>query len=210
MTPIDHLWKEFTTKFNEAHNLTEEEAKHHTQMKGLVKKVIDDIFKIYGGEKDFNFKKEMPPIATLAFNMKQERDELEEKHKFVKETIKSNKDMIKKGKSALAAHVLDETEENTNPNITIPERSQKSTRLFAFTKQERDTREPIYNKDGEEEDDDSSSDYKAGDEFKKDIDPAGHSVTRFSNGHIAMNPNNKAQNGELIVIMTMMMIMMFL
>ena len=150
MTPIDHLWKEFTTKFNEAHNLTEEEAKHHTQMKGLVKKVIDDIFKIYGGEKDFNFKKEMPPIATLAFNMKQERDELEEKHKFVKETIKSNKDMIKKGKSALAAYVLGETEENTNPNITLPERSQKSTRLFAFTKQERDIREPIYNKDGED------------------------------------------------------------
>jgi hypothetical protein len=53
LVPIDHLWKEFTTKFNEAHNLTEGEAKHHNQMKGLVKKVIDEIFKTYGGKKDF-------------------------------------------------------------------------------------------------------------------------------------------------------------
>ena len=100
MVPIDHLWKEFTTKFNEAPNLTDEEAKHHNQMKGLVKKAIDDIFKTYGGEKDFNFKKDMPPIATLAFNMKQERDELEEKHKFVKETIQS-KSLVRAAKASI-------------------------------------------------------------------------------------------------------------
>ena len=207
---IDHLWKEFTTKFNEAHNLTGGDAKPHVQMKEFYKKVSDEIFKDYGGEKDFNYKKDMPPIATLVFNMKQERDEAVEKYDFVQRTIQSNKAMIKKGKSTLAAHVLGESEENSNPNITVPDRSQKSTRLYAFTKQERDMREPIYKKDGDEEDEDSSSDYKDGDEVKKDIDPAGNSVTRFPNGHIAMNPNNKAQNGKLIADMTMMIMILLM
>ena len=118
---IDHLWKEFTTKFNEAHNLTGGDAKPHVQMKEFYKKVSDEIFKDYGGEKDFNYKKDMPPIATLVFNMKQERDEAVEKYEFVQRTIQSNKAMIKKGKSTLAAHVLGESEENSNPNITVPE-----------------------------------------------------------------------------------------
>jgi hypothetical protein len=38
----------------------------------------------------------MPTIATLAFNMKQERDEAVEKQKFVQNSVKSTKDMIRR------------------------------------------------------------------------------------------------------------------
>jgi hypothetical protein len=48
----------------------------------------------------------MPPIASLVFAMKKERDEKQDQYKFVQKTIKKDKDIIRKGKVALAIMCL--------------------------------------------------------------------------------------------------------
>jgi hypothetical protein len=64
--PIDHLWHMFTTKFNKVHNLEKPgDAKLPEQLKVFSTKVSEDIFKMFGGDKDFNHMKEMPHIAQL-------------------------------------------------------------------------------------------------------------------------------------------------
>ena len=123
----------FTTKFNKVHNLEKPgDAKLPEQLKVFSTKVSEDIFKMFGGDKDFNHKKEMPPIASLVFAMKKEKDEKIEKYNFVQKTIKENKEMVRKGKVALASYVLGE-EETTNPHIKVPDVSQRSARLSSFT-----------------------------------------------------------------------------
>jgi hypothetical protein len=126
--------------------------------------------------------------------MKQERDEAVEKQKFVQNSVKSTKDMIRRNWR----------EFQPKHHSTRPFSEEHKTICF-YQAGERYQRAHL-----QQEDEDPSSDYKDGEDFKKGIDPAGHSVTRFSNGHVAMNPNNKAQNGELIAIITMMMIMILL
>ena len=119
--PIDTLWSIFTTKFNKDHNLEKPgDAKLPEQLKVFSTKVSDDIFKMFGGDKDYNHKKDMPPIASLVFAMKKERDEKVEQYNFVQKTIKENKEMVRKGKVALASYVLDEGE-TTNPHIKVPD-----------------------------------------------------------------------------------------
>ena len=105
--PIDTLWQMFTTKFNRNHNLENPgDAKQPEQLKVFFNKVSNDIFKMFGGDKDFNHKKDMPPIASLVFAMRKERDEKEEQYNFVQQTIKANKEMVRKGKVALASYHL--------------------------------------------------------------------------------------------------------
>ena len=96
--PIDTLWSLFTTKFNRDHNLEKPgDAKQPEQLKVFSIKVSEDIFKMFGGDKDFNHKKDMPPIASLVFAMKKERVEKVDQIKFVQQTIKSNKEMVRTG-----------------------------------------------------------------------------------------------------------------
>ena len=64
---------------------------------------------MFGGDKDFNHKKDMPPIA-----MKKEKDKKIEQDKFVQQTIKANKEMVRKGKEALASYVLNELIDDMN------------------------------------------------------------------------------------------------
>ena len=86
--PIDTLWSIFTTKFNKDHNLEKPgDAKLPEQLKVFSTKVSDDIFKMFGGDKDYNHEKDMPPIASLVFAMKKERDEKVEQYNFVQKTI---------------------------------------------------------------------------------------------------------------------------
>jgi hypothetical protein len=87
---------------------------------------------MFGGDKDFNHKKDMPPIASLVFAMKKERVENVDQIKFVQQTIKSNKEMVRTGKVLLANYVLGEGE-STNPHIKVPDVSQRSARLTTFT-----------------------------------------------------------------------------
>ena len=87
---------------------------------------------MFGGEKDYNYKKGMPPIVSLVFAMKKEKDEKIEQYNFVQQTIKANKEMVRKGKVALASYVLGEGE-TTNPHIKVPDVSQRSSRLSSFT-----------------------------------------------------------------------------
>ena len=85
---IDTLWNLFTTKFNRDHNLEKPGyAKQPEQLKVFTTKVSEDIFKMFGGDKDFNYKKDMTPIARLVFAMKKERDEKVEQYNFVQQTI---------------------------------------------------------------------------------------------------------------------------
>ena len=218
--PIDTLWSIFTTKFNKDHNLEKPgDAKLPEQLKVFSTKVSDDIFKMFGGDKDYNHKKDMPPISSLVFAMKKERDEKVEQYNFVQKTIKENKEMVRKGKVALASYVLDEGE-TTNPHIKVPDVSQRSARLSTFTTFDKVHVPTIFNNDDHEgeEDDDSTSDYDPNqsnskekgkaqemdmdDEgFTRDLDAAGNRVIRFSNGHVSFNPNNKTQNGMFIIYM---------
>ena len=69
---------------------------------------------MFGGDKDYNHKKEMSPIASLVFAMKKEKDEKIEKYNFVQKTIKENKEMVRKWKVILTSYVLGEGE-TTNP-----------------------------------------------------------------------------------------------
>ena len=212
--PIDTLWNIFTTKFNKDHNLEKpSDAKLPEQLKVFSIKVSEDIFKMFGGDKDYNHKKDMPPIASLVFAMKKEKDEKVEQYNFVQRTIKQNKEMARKGKIALANYVLGEGE-TTNPHIKVPDVSQRSARLSSFTMFDK---VPTFNDDHQgEEDDDSTSDYDPyqsnskekgktqemdmDDEgFTRDLDAAGNRVVRFSNGHVSFNPNNKTQNGMFII-----------
>jgi hypothetical protein len=117
----------FTTKFNKVHNLEKPgDAKLPEQLKVFSTKVSEDIFKMFGGDKDFNHKEEMPP--SLVFAMKKEKDEKIEKYNFVQRTIKENKEMVRKGKATLANYVLGEGE-TTNTHIKVPDVSQRSSRL---------------------------------------------------------------------------------
>jgi hypothetical protein len=158
----------------------------------------------------------MPPIASLVFAMKKEKDEKIQKYSFVQRTIKENKEMVRKGKVILANYVLGEGDA-TNPHIKVPDVSQRSARLSSFT-----TFDKVivltFNNEGHqgEEDDDTSSDFdpdenneknkvKASgidhddEEFTRDLDAAGNRVVRFSNGSVSFNPNNKTQNGMFII-----------
>ena len=172
---------------------------------------------MFGGDKDYNHKKEMSPIASLVFAMKKEKDEKIEKYNFVQKTIKENKEMVRKGKVALASYVLGE-EETTNPHIKVPDVSQRSARLSSFTTFDKAIVPTFNNEDHQgEEDDDSTSDYDPDqsngkekgkaqemdmDEgFTRDLDAAGNRVVRFSNGHVSFNSNNKTQNGMFIIYM---------
>jgi hypothetical protein len=97
--PIDTLWSLFTAKFNRDHNLEKPgDAKQPEQLKVFSIKISEHIYKMFGGNKDFNHMKDMPPIASLVFAMKKERDEKIEKYNFVQKTIKENKEMVRKGK----------------------------------------------------------------------------------------------------------------
>ena len=149
--------------------------------------------------------------------MKKEKDEKIEQYNFVQQTIKANKEMVRKGKVALASYVLGEGE-TTNPHIKVPDVSQRSSRLSSFTMFDK-IKQPTFNNDDHEgeEDDDSTSDYDPDqsngkekgkaqeivmDEgFTRDLDAAGNRVVRFSNGHVSFNPNNKTQNGMFIIYM---------
>ena len=214
--PIDTLWNMFTTKFNKVHNLEKHgDAKSPEQLKVFFTKVSDDIFKMFGGEKDYNYKKDMPPIVSLVFAMKKEKDEKIEQYNFVQQTIKANKEMVRKGKVALASYVLGEGE-TTNPHIKVPDVSQRSSRLSSFTMLDK-IKQPNFNNDDHEgeEDDDSTSDYdpdqsngkekgkaqkmNMDEGFTRDLDAAGNRVVRFSNGHVSFNPKNKTQNGMFII-----------
>ena len=213
--PIDTLWSLFTTKFNRDHNLEKPgDAKQPEQLKVFSIKVSEDIFKMFGGDQDYNHKKDMPPIASLVFAMKKEKDEKIQKYNFVQQTIKSNKEMVRTGKVLLANYVLGEGE-STNPHIKVPDVSQRSARLSSFTTFDKVNVPTFNNEDHQgEEDDDSSSDYNPDqnngkekeigidDEgFTRDLDAAGNRVVRFSNGHVSFNPNNKTQNGMFIIYM---------
>jgi hypothetical protein len=215
--PIDTLWIIFTTKFNKEHNLEKPgDAKLPEQLKVFSTKVSEDIFKMFGGDKDYNHKKDIPPIASLVFAMKKEREEKEKQYKFVQDTIKANKDIERKGKIALANYVLGEGE-TTNPHIKVPDVSQRSARLSSFTTFDKPT---ISNNDDHqgEEDEDTSSDYDPDKDhgkekekaqeigiddegFTRDLDAAGNRVVRFANGNVSFNPNNKTQNGMFIIYM---------
>ena len=215
--PIDTLWQMFTTKFNRNHNLENPgDAKQPEQLKVFFNKVSNDIFKMFGGDKDFNHKKDMPPIASLVFAMRKERDEKEEQYNFVQQTIKANKEMVRKGKVALASYVLGEGD-TTNPHIKVPDVSQRSSRLSSFTVLDK-VKEPTFNNEYHEgeEDDDTSSDFDPNEDkskakekakeidkddegFTRDLDAAGNRVVRFPNGHVSFNPNNKTQNGMFII-----------
>jgi hypothetical protein len=120
---------------------------------------------MFGGDKDFNHKKEMPPIASLVFAMKKEKDNFVQrtmkiqKYNFVQRTIKENKEMIRKGKVILANYVLGEGE-TTNPHIKVPVVSQRSARLSSFTTFDKVIVPTFNNEDHQvEEDDDSTSDF---------------------------------------------------
>jgi hypothetical protein len=215
--PIDTLWQMLTTKFNRDHNLERPgDAKQPEQLKVFFGKVSDDIFKMFGGDKDFNHKKDMPPIASLVFAMRKERDEKVEQYNFVLKTIKQNKEMVRMGKVALASYVLGEGE-TTNPHIKVPDVSQRSSRLSSFTVLDK-VKEPTFNNEYHEgeEDDDTSSDFDPNEDkskakekakeidkddegFTRDLDAAGNRVVRFPNGHVSFNPNNKTQNGMFII-----------
>jgi hypothetical protein len=217
--PIDTLWSLFTTKFNRDHNLEKPgDTKLPEQLKVFSTKVSEDIFNMFGGDKDYNYKKDMAPIASLVFAMKKERDEKVEQYNCVQKLIKVNKEMARKGKIALANYVLGEGE-TTNPHIKVPDVSQRSARLSSFITFDK-VIVPTFNNDDHqgEEDDDSTSDYdpyqdngngkeKAqemdmNDEgFTRDLDAAGNRVVRFSNGNVSFNPNNKTQNGIFIIYM---------
>jgi len=207
----------FTTKFNKVHNLEKPgDAKLPEQLKVFSTKVSEDIFKMFGGDKDFNHMKEMPPIASLVFAMKKEKDEQIKKYNFVQRTIKENKEMARKGKVILANYVLGEGE-TTNPHIKVPDVSQRSARLSSFTTFDKVIVPTFNNEDHQgEEDDDSTSDYDPNENNEKnkgkasgigqddegftcDLDAAGNRVVRFSNGSVSFNPNNKTQNGMFII-----------
>ena len=215
--PIDTLWSLFTTKFNRDHNLEKPgDAKQPEQLKVFSIKVSEDIFKMFGGDKDFNHKKDMPPIASLVFAMKKERVEKVDQIKFVQQTIKSNKEMVRTGKVLLANYVLGEGE-STNPHIKVPDVSQRSARLTTFTTFDKVNVPTFNNEDHQgEEDDDSTSDYDPDENnennkgkasgidqddegFTRDLDAAGNRVVRFSNGSVSFNPKNKTQNGMFII-----------
>ena len=101
----------------------------------------------------------MPPIFSLVFAMKKEKDENIEQYNFVQQTIKANKEMVRKGKVALASYVLGEGE-TTNPHIKVPDVSQRSARLSSFTTFDKVIVPTFNNEDHQgEEDDDSTSDY---------------------------------------------------
>ena len=171
---------------------------------------------MFGGDKDYNHKKEMSPIASLVFAMKKEKDEKIEKYNFVQKTIKENKEMVRKGKVALASYVLGEGE-TTNPHIKVPDVSQRSARLSSFTTFDKAIVPTFNNEDHQgEEDDDSTSDYDPDENnekskgkasgigqddegFTRDLDAAGNRVVRFSNGSVSFNPNNKTQNGMFTI-----------
>ena len=91
--PIDTLWSLFTTKFNSDHNLEKPGDAKQSKLKEYSIKVSEDIFKMIGGDQDYNHKKDMSPIASLVFPMKKEKDEKIQKYNFVQQTIKSNKEM---------------------------------------------------------------------------------------------------------------------
>jgi hypothetical protein len=150
----------FTTKFNRDHNLEKPgDAKQPEQLKVFSIKVSEDIFKMFGGDKDFNHKKDMPPIASLVFAMKKERVEKVDQIKFVQQTIKSNKEMVRTGKVLLANYVLGEGD-STNPHIKVPDVSQRSARLTTFTTFDKVNVPTFNNEDHQgEEDDNSTSDY---------------------------------------------------
>jgi hypothetical protein len=194
----------FTTKFNKVHNLEKPgDAKLPEQLKVFSTKVSEDIFKMFGGDKDFNHKKE-------------EKDEKIEKYNFVQRTIKENKEMVRKGKVILANYVLGEGD-TTNPHIKVPDVSQRSARLSSFTTFDKVIVPTFNNEDHQgEEDDDSTSDYDPNENnvnnkgkasgigqddegFTCDLDAAGNRVVRFSNGSVSFNPNNKTQNGMFII-----------
>ena len=158
--PIDTLWYIFTTKFNRDHDLEKPgDAKQPEQLKVFSIKVSEDIFKMFSGDKDYNHKKEMPPIASLVFAMKKEKNEKIEKYNFVKKTIKENKEMVKKGNVILANYVLGEGE-TTNPHIKVPDVSQRSARLSSSSTFDKINVPTFNNEDHQgEEDDDSTSDY---------------------------------------------------
>jgi hypothetical protein len=44
---------------------------------------------MFGGDNDFNHKKDMPHIASLVFAMKKDRDGKVEQYNFVKQTIRT-------------------------------------------------------------------------------------------------------------------------
>ena len=51
--PIDTLWSLFTTKFNRDHNSEKPgDAKQPEQLKAFSAKVSEDIFKLFGGDKE--------------------------------------------------------------------------------------------------------------------------------------------------------------
>jgi len=131
-------------KVHKVHNLEKPgDAKLPEQLKVFSTKVSEDIFKMFGGDKDFNHKKE-------------EKDEKIEKYNFVQRTIK---EMVRKGKVILANYVLGEGE-TTNPHIKVPDVSQRSARLSSFTAFDKVIVPTFNNEDHQgKEDDDSSSDF---------------------------------------------------
>jgi hypothetical protein len=65
----ERMWNTFTTKFNKDHNLEMPgDAKQPEQLKVFSTKVSQDIFKMFGGDKDFNHKKDMPIHGYLHVN----------------------------------------------------------------------------------------------------------------------------------------------
>jgi len=56
-----------------------------------------------GGDQDYNHKKDMPPIASLIFAMRREKNEKIQKYNFEQKTIKENKDMVKHQNMVLLA-----------------------------------------------------------------------------------------------------------
>jgi len=165
---------------------------------------------MYGGESDFNHKKDMGPLAKLVFEMRLEMEQKVQQVNFINQTTKNNKEMQRKGKVILANYVLG-SGETSNPYISVPAISQRGARLNNFTNLEKVKEPDEYNYKNNEDDEDSSSDYKDDDDdkekestmqggFTRDLDAAGNRVIRFSNGNIAFNPKNKTQNGNDIII----------
>jgi len=178
---------------------------------------------MFGGETDFNHKKDMAPIAKLIFAMRKQKEEKIQQSNFIQKTIKDNKEMARKGKIALANFVLGDGE-TRNPHIQVPDVSQRSARLSTFAALEK-IKEPTYkNSDGDEDDgdEDTSSDYKEqefddggnkkrkqdnkrkeedndndDEKFSRELDAAGNRVVRFNNGNVSFNPKNKTQNGKI-------------
>jgi len=54
--PIDTLWSLFTTKFNSDHNLEKPGDAKQFKLKEYSIKVSEDIFKMIGGDQDYNHK----------------------------------------------------------------------------------------------------------------------------------------------------------